>query len=97
MRAVKDISRSSVSHESPSQALDRYCSLAHLPVDEQQFCYNIDSFKKDLGRVLDLGADERRVCKKVKAINFDFCGYLSVKDTDNKIQHDRSIRGIIYE
>lgn len=58
---------------SSSQALAKYCAVDSLDVEDVKFCYNIDSFKRDIYRLVDLGANNERICKKVKAINEDFC------------------------
>lgn len=56
-----------------SEALSKYCAVESLDVDHTKFCYNIDTIKKDLSRILDLGATNDRVCRKVLAVNKDFC------------------------
>ncbi len=93
---------------SKTQSIDRnrafevYCSLQSLDLDDQKFCYNTDTARGDIFRLLDMGADEYRVCKKVKAINPDFC---TVKSAINppKPQDKHGVntftsakRGIIY-
>ena len=84
-----------------SFALERYCKLGtNLQVEDQQFCYNIDSMKSDIYKLLDYGAKVSRVCKKVKAMNSDFCVTKSSKKTviqSTGIQiNERYKRGIIY-
>lgn len=56
-----------------SEGFEKYCAIPTLDVDEQKFCYNTDTLRMDILRLLDLGADENRLCKKVKSINPDFC------------------------
>lgn len=56
-----------------SEALSKYCAVESLDVDHTKFCYNIDTIKKNLSRILDLGATNDRICKKVLAVNKDFC------------------------
>jgi hypothetical protein len=56
-----------------SDALNKYCAVTSLDVDHVKFCYNIDTIKRDLFRILDVGASNDRVCKKVLAVNKDFC------------------------
>lgn len=47
---------------------------------------------------MDLGADEFRICKKVKSINPDFCKNLTAKVDRTGVQlNERFKRGIIYE
>lgn len=58
---------------SVSQALGKFCSVETLETEDVKFCYNIDTIKKDIYRLLDLGANNDRVCKKVHTINSDFC------------------------
>ena len=68
-------------------------------MEEQQFCYNIDNFKRDLYRILDLGANEQRVCKKVMAINPHFCKIkkVSLNNNNKGYIHEKNAKGIIYE
>lgn len=81
-----------------SVALDKYCSIPSIEADDEKFCYNIATLKKDINRLLELGADEARICKKVKAINSDFCKSKTVKVERTGIQlNERIKRGIIYE
>lgn len=79
-----------------SEAFDKYCALSTLDVDEQKFCYNTDTLRKDILRLLDLGADESRLCKKVKTINPDFCLVKTPKVSPSN-QFVSKKRGIIYE
>ncbi len=44
-------------------SFEHYCSLGTLSVEELKFCYDTDSFKKDILKLLDFGADENRICK----------------------------------
>ena len=81
-----------------AKALDKYCAIATLEVEDQKFCYNIDTIGKDISRLLEMGADEFRVCKKVSSINPDFCTVKIVKSTKTGEQlNDRLKKGIIYE
>jgi hypothetical protein len=83
----------------PMVALDKYCELSALEVEEQIFCYNAATIRKDITRLIEMGADEFRVCKKVRSINPDFCKGKSTaqKHTNTGIQlNDRKKRGIIY-
>ena len=80
--------------------LERYCKLKGLPVDEQKFCYDTETIVQDINRLLEYGADEYRICKKVKAINPDFCKIsndksFSKSETKNVI--NTKTRGIIFE
>ena len=56
-----------------SAAFDRYCQLDSLDIADAQFCYNTATLSTTIHRLLDLGADASRVCKKVHSINPDFC------------------------
>ncbi len=81
-------------------ALDKYCKLTSLEVDEQRFCYNIETIKSDINRMLLMQADENRVCKKVNSINPDWCTVKQVKgesDDKNKNTLPSKTRGVIYE
>jgi len=81
-----------------TKALEKYCSIATLEVGDQKFCYNIDTLGKDISRLLEMGADEFRVCKKVNSINPDFCRAKIVNSTKTGVQlNDRLKKGIIYE
>jgi hypothetical protein len=82
----------------PSLALEKYCGIPSIEVEDEQFCYNVATLKKDVNRLLDLGADASRVCKKVKAVNSDFCKTKVVKIERTGIQlNERFKKGIIYE
>jgi hypothetical protein len=82
----------------PSLALEKYCGIPSIEVEDEQFCYNVATLKKDVNRLLDLGADASRVCKKVKAVNSDFCKSKVVKVERTGIQlNERFKKGIIYE
>ena len=82
--------------------MERYCNLSNLPVDEQKFCYDIDPIKQELERLLEYGADEIRICKKVKSINPDFCksnlviSSTSISSNEHKNLLKKTI-GVIYE
>ena len=75
-------------------------------VDEQRFCYNIETVKLDLNRMLLMNADENRICKKVKSINPEWCTakqavYKSTASISNKDKKDNVVsgkgRGVIFE
>lgn len=71
LRATKEFG---LAHNmSPSKAFEKYCGMASLEVDDQKFCYNTEPLRRDIFRLLDLGADEQRVCRKIRAVNPDFC------------------------
>jgi hypothetical protein len=55
------------------EALYRYCSLQNLAIEDAKFCYNIDTIKGEINRMMTLGANDERICKKIKSINPDFC------------------------
>jgi hypothetical protein len=80
-----------------TEAFDRYCDIANLEVEDQKFCYNTANVRRELFRLMELGADEYRVCKKVKSMNPDFCLVKAAKPTNTGIHlNDRNKRGIIY-
>jgi hypothetical protein len=92
-------SKSNQNKVSMSTALDKYCALKVLDVEDQQFCYNIDTMRGDINRLLDMGADETRVCKKVRSINPDFCSN-EKKDRKKKTAvhiNQSQRRGIIFD
>lgn len=95
LRAAKDFGKSR--GMKVSEALNLYCTLKEIEVEDQKFCYNTDNVRTNLNKLLDLGADESRVCKKVSAINPDFCKVMTKKvGLDGIHKNDRLIRGIIY-
>ena len=79
----------------------RYCQLSKLPVEERKFCYDTETNRKEIFRLLDLGADENRICRKVKKINPDFCNTAtqgqSANDGKGFMREQIKERGIIYE
>lgn len=83
-----------------SAALDKVCRVTKdHDVEEQQFCYNIDTIRADLNRVLDLGAGEARACKKVKSINPHFCSLKDSSKNKNKPAahvNEKQVKGVIY-
>lgn len=89
MRAVRDYAKER--NMTPSIALRKYCGIEELEVSVVQFCYNIGTVMQDLGRVLDLGADEVRICKKVENINPHFC--TSTKQKDGGVGKNIDTRG----
>jgi hypothetical protein len=82
LRAVKELSAKD-STLSVTTALSKYCSIDTLNTEEMKFCYNIDTMKKDLFRLLEFGASNERVCQKVFSTNKDFC-QVKIKSTSNK-------------
>lgn len=72
-------------------SLNSYCQLQTISVEDQKFCYNIDTIKGDLQRLLSLGANDDRICKKVKSVNPDFCVTKAIGDKS----YSRK-KGIIY-
>ena len=80
-----------------TKSLDRYCNLESISVEEQQFCYNTQGFRSDILRMLDLGADENRICKKVHSINPDFCKAVVRKKENPGTRDHKRQRGVIYE
>ena len=70
VKAARDFGKAQDPPTATSKALEKYCSLGTtLSVEEQQFCYNIDNVRGEINRMLDMGADEIRVCKKVRSMN----------------------------
>lgn len=101
VRIIKTIRENKQNNEDSSDALNRYCSLGSiLGTEEQRFCYNIDNIRSELGRMLGLGADEMRVCKKVYATNAHFCEVKAQKKpttAERRSNRDARKRGVIYE
>jgi hypothetical protein len=98
---LKNVEDSAVSYRSQFM---KYCDLANLPVEEQKFCYDTDSIRQDLYKMLDFGADASRICKKVLKANPDFCrvptaSKLTLNEAPKSIMANNrdSIRGVIYE
>eukprot|EP01031_Cornospumella_fuschlensis_P043040 gene43040-52599_t len=75
--ARRKAERDKVSREEVFQALDDYCQLGKISTEDLQFCYNIQTIKGELRRLILLGADDKRVCQKVQTINPDFCKAVS--------------------
>ena len=78
----------------------RYCRLSKLPVEERKFCYDTETSRKEIFRLLDLGADDKRICRKVKKINPDFCNSSQGQSDDRgkgSMKKQNTDRGIIYE
>ena len=70
VKAARDFGKAQNPPTATSKSLEKYCSLGTtLSVEEQQFCYNIDNVRGEINRMLDMGADEIRVCKKVRSMN----------------------------
>ncbi len=81
-----------------SNALEKYCSIPANDVEDEKFCYNVGTAKKDINRLLDLGASEERICKKVKSINAHFCTVKMIKSERTGVHvNDRFKRGVLYE
>jgi hypothetical protein len=96
VKAVKELGAKQ--NIAPSLALEKYCGIPSIEVEDEQFCYNVATLKKDVNRLLDLGADASRVCKKVRAVNSDFCKSKVVKVERTGIQlNERFKKGTIYE
>lgn len=97
IRAARELGKSR--QEDAARMLTSYCQLTEqLQVEDQKFCYNIDNVRGELSRMLNLGADEFRVCRRVKAMNPDFCRVMAKKTNKEGIhKNDRLIRGVIYE
>ena len=98
---LKNVEKNTVSYKNQ---FVKYCNLANLPVEEQKFCYDTDSIRQDLYKMLDFGADATRICKKVLKANPDFCRVptvtkLSLNEAPKSIMANNreNIRGVIYE
>jgi hypothetical protein len=72
IRAAQSLSQKD-STLSKASALQQYCQLPQLGVEDAKFCYDIDTIQKELKRLLDLGANEDRICRRVYAVNPHFC------------------------
>lgn len=98
LRAAKDFAKQN-SDLTVSEALEGYCKLEHISIEDQKFCYDIDSIKSEIKRLLTLGADDDRICKKVQSINPHFCTKKTTKKSDDNLAAyvpARTKRGIIY-
>lgn len=80
-----------------SHALDKYCELKALETSDEKFCYDTSNMRQSINRLMEMGADEYRLCQRVKSINSDFC---RVKTKQVKVVtvhlNERLKRGIIY-
>ena len=95
MRAARQMGKS---RQDVTAALNSYCSLTNIEVAEQKFCYNTENVRGELSRMIKLGADEHRICKRVRAMNPDFCNVMSTKVNNEGLhKNDRFVRGVIYE
>lgn len=95
MRAARQMGKS---RQDVTAALNSYCSLTTIEVAEQKFCYNTENVRGELSRMIKLGADEYRICKRVRAMNPDFCNVMSSKVNNEGLhKNDRLVRGVIYE
>ena len=64
-------------------------------MDEQKFCYDIENIQISINRLLDLGADEFRICRKIKSINPDFC--VTTKMSSHEIKDNSDDIDISYK
>lgn len=102
LRASRDLTKQDKSGTlSVPEALAKYCQLQNIPVEDQQFCYNIDTMLKDLSRLISLGATDNRICKRIKSTNPHFCSTKlnnnakKADSTSKKLAHGAK-KGIIY-
>lgn len=97
IRAARALGKSG--QEGATSVLSSYCQLSQqLEVEDAKFCYNIENVRGELNRMLNLGADEYRICKRVKAMNSDFCKVMGKKVNKEGIhKNDRLVRGVYYE
>lgn len=51
----------------------KYCALSSLDDSERKFCYNSESMREELLRMMTLTDDPQRVCAKFRRQNSDFC------------------------
>lgn len=82
---------------SASKAFERYCGLKTLDTSEQKFCYDVAPLKQELHRLLDVGIDAKRLCKKINKINPDFCKAPKRQKQVERISTSRFVKGVIYE
>ena len=86
LRASRDLAKDdSAGKLSVPDALAKYCQLQNIAVEDQQFCYNIDTMLKDISRLIVLGANDDRICKRIKSANPHFCS--SSKTTKSSTAH----------
>jgi hypothetical protein len=76
---------------------EHYCSLGTLSVEELKFCYDTDNFKKDILKLLDFGADEHRICRRVHKENPNFCSFVKKTSVVPGTRASKNAKGIIYE
>jgi hypothetical protein len=95
IKAVRGLAK--VKKEDPSKSFVRYCSLTSLDVEEEKFCYDTETLQQEISRLLDIGADEMRICKKIFAINLDFCKAQVPKNAAFTQDNTKSKRGFIFE
>jgi len=100
MRVIEAVQAITSMHPSASKAFVKYCSLKELSIDDAKFCYDTETMRKDIFRLLDYGADASRICKKVGSTNPHFCTATGSK-TRESIEYGKENRikgrGIIYE
>jgi hypothetical protein len=107
MRAVRNLSEHNAfttsqqpQNEAIYESLISYCELENIATEEQQLCYNISTFYNELKRLLMLGVDDQRLCKKVHSMNPDFCKVISEGNMGNdrvdSKKFSQSRRGVIY-
>ena len=96
IRAAREMGRQR--QEDVTTLLNSYCAVNSLEVADQKFCYNTENVRGELSRMLKLGADEYRICKKVRSMNPDFCRVMALKhNKEGVIKNDRLVHGVIYE
>lgn len=88
----------------------QFCSLGEgLLVEEEKFCYDSQSFLEEINRLVKLGANSERICRRIHSINPDFCASMQYKrssltstasiDTHGPLSTSQRTtkRGVIYE
>ena len=102
MRSVKDLAKGPPAMKG-GKALEKYCSLGEsLEISDEKFCYDIDSMRSTLNRLLEFGATEERLCKRIKDTNPDFCSKKATNrmksvNSDGDPSNVRLNKGVIFE
>ena len=98
-RVLKTITELSSSQGIAKQlAYQNYCGLNNLENQEAKFCYDTNSMTSEIFRMMSMKADDKRICKKIKKVNPNFCtGSKVTKPVEpNAHLNERHKRGIIY-
>eukprot|EP01038_Epipyxis_sp_PR26KG_P007442 gene7442-10140_t len=99
IRAARDLAQRQEAL-SATVAYEKYCKLSSLATQDEQFCYNTENIRNDIYRLINLGADEFRICKKIRAINPDFCSSSNknkqASESSPLLLNERLKVGVIY-